>query len=103
MPFKEALFGFNIVCLELLTSVYYVMLVVPILFPHSINNDDAGQHCIKIVTAAIYCNVGFSAFMTLKKIFIIIRGRIFKRSAKVYNLEITTQNQPVFKVSSLAE
>ena len=101
MPFKETLFGFNIVCLESLTIAYYVMLVVPFLFPNRINDDDIGQNCIKIVTAAIFCNIGFSALITFKKLFLFIKVRLVRRKAKVHELKITTQNHHVLKIDSI--
>ena len=103
MPFKENLFGFNILCMELLTSAYYMMLVFPVLFPHSTSNDDIGQHCIKIVTAAIFCNVGFSTLITFKKLFLFIKARIIKKTTKVHELQITTQTHPVLKIDSIIE
>ena len=98
MPFKEKIFGFDIVCLEFLTSVYYVMLVLPILLPHSINGDKTGKNCIKIVSSAIFCNIGFSALITLKKLFIFIKEKIFKRTLKVQEMQTTTYNNPILKI-----
>ena len=100
MPFKEKIFGFDIVCLEFLTSVYYVMLVLPILLPHSINGDKTGKNCIKIVSSAIFCNIGFSVLITSKKLFLFMKEKILRRTAKVHELATTTQCHPVVKIDS---
>ena len=81
-----------------MTSIYYIMLVLQALFPHRINISKIGQHCINLITAAIFCNIGFSALITLKKLFIFIKEKIFKRTLKVQEMQTTTYNNPILKI-----
>ena len=72
---------------------------MPILFPDIIESENSGRYCIKIVTAAIFFNVGFSLLKTLKKIFNLIKEKCLKRSAKIDQLQTSTTS-PVHKLDS---
>ena len=102
------MFGFNFIILELLTCVYYLVLLLPLLFPETIGNENNGEKCIKIVTAAIFCNVAFSALINLSKIIKFIKEKCFRRSAKINQLQtsitsLTSIGSPALKLDAFSK
>ena len=78
---------------------------MPYLFPQDIGNENTGKNCIKIVTAAIFCNIAFSVLVTLNKFIRFIKARYLRRSAKIDSIQtsITSTISPGLKSDSFTK
>ena len=97
-PFTDTLTGYYIICNEILTCIYFIIIALPYIAISNISQETVRNQCINIITVALVLSLLANIVTSISKVVNWIRER--RRKAKQ---TVTPAIDTDFRVTSMVD